>query len=93
MAQRMAGPPNIGHMADAPRPSAERTLGRTIRRLEGGSLRRNFYRRHYKPAVRRAGLPDGVRSTISGTRAPPSSSLRARIQRRFKTDSDTRLSG
>jgi len=28
---------------------------------EGGPLRRNFYRRHYKPAVRRAGLPSGVR--------------------------------
>ncbi len=28
---------------------------------EGGPLRRNFYRRHYKPAVRLAGLPEGVR--------------------------------
>lgn len=28
---------------------------------EAGPLRRNFYRRHYKPALRRAGLPDRVR--------------------------------
>ena len=28
---------------------------------EGTPLRRNFYRRHYKPAVKRAGLPDTLR--------------------------------
>jgi integrase len=28
---------------------------------EGLPLRRSFYRRHYKPAVRRAGLPEGLR--------------------------------
>src|SRR4029077_570103 len=28
---------------------------------EGLPLRRSFYRRHYKPAVRRAGLPEALR--------------------------------
>jgi integrase len=28
---------------------------------EGTPLRRTFYRRHYKPAVRRAGLPEDLR--------------------------------
>jgi len=39
-------------------PSSER---RVFTSSEGGPLRRNFYKRHFKPAVVRAGLPAGLR--------------------------------
>ena len=37
------------------------STGLAFTSAEGTPLRRNFYRRHYKPAVRAAGLPEGLR--------------------------------
>jgi integrase len=44
------------HLTDYPS-----TCGFVFTSEEGLPLRRSFYRRHYKPAVRRAGLPEGLR--------------------------------
>jgi integrase len=44
------------HLADFPS-----DCGFVFTAEEEGPLRRSFYRRHFKPAVRRAGLPEGLR--------------------------------
>lgn len=44
------------HIADHPSPS-----GLVFTSAEGAPLRRNFYRRHFKPAAARAGLPATLR--------------------------------
>jgi integrase len=45
-----------GHIAAFPT-----TRGLVFSSAEGQPLRRNFYRRHFKPAVRNAGLPEALR--------------------------------
>jgi integrase len=45
----------VDHLAQYP------SKGHLFTSLEGHPLRRNFYRRHFVPAVKTAGLPDGVR--------------------------------
>jgi len=45
-----------GHIAAFPT-----TTGLVFSSAEGQPLRRNFYRRHFKPAVRNAGLPEALR--------------------------------
>jgi len=48
-----------------------------------------FYRRHYKPAVKRAGLPIPSVSTTSATLAQPSSLPRAPTRRKSRSGSGT----
>jgi integrase len=68
------------------------TEGFVFTAAEGGPLRRNFYRRTFKPAVPAAGLPPDLRSTTSATPVPRFSSPKAPTRRRSRNASATRPS-